>query len=49
MSSIESWIDNSYHESTDFTPYELMYGKIPKCVIETLINFPPQKIIPLQH
>lgn len=43
VSDIELIMNSLSHESTGFTPYEIMLGMRPKSVVEELINFPPRQ------
>jgi len=40
LENIENWINCTHHDSIGCTPYQLMYGKRPKRLIETLVEFP---------
>ena len=39
---IENWLNCVTHESTGFTPYELVRGKRPPRILEQLFDYPPE-------
>ncbi|CAI6359183.1 unnamed protein product [Macrosiphum euphorbiae] len=38
--NIEYWINHSHHQSTGYTPYQIMYGQEPDVRITSKIQFP---------
>ncbi|KAK9675087.1 hypothetical protein QE152_g40644 [Popillia japonica] len=40
VGSIENWLNCTEHDSTGFSPYELMKGERPRRLIEQLIKYP---------
>ena len=42
VSRIEDWLNCITHESTGFTPYELVKGIRPQRILEQLFNYPPE-------
>ena len=42
VSKIEDWLNCTTHESTGFTPYELVKGTRPPRILEQLFNYPPE-------
>ena len=42
VNKIEKWLNCTTHESTGFTPYELVKGTRPPRILEQLFNYPPE-------
>ena len=42
VGKIEEWLNCTTHESTGFTPYELVKGTRPPRILEQLFNYPPE-------
>lgn len=42
VGKIETWLNSTTHESTGFTPWELVYGKRPERILEQLFEYPPE-------
>ena len=42
VNKIEEWLNCTTHESTGFTPYELVKGTRPPRILEQLFNYPPE-------
>ena len=42
VQKIENWLNCITHESTGFTPYELVRGTRPTRILEQLFDYPPE-------
>ena len=42
VKKIEDWLNCTTHESTGFTPYELVKGTRPQRILEQLFDYPPE-------
>ena len=42
VKKIEDWLNCTTHESTGFTPYELVRGTRPQRILEQLFEYPPE-------
>ena len=42
MKKVERWLNSTTHDSTRFTPYELIKGTRPRRILEQLFNYPPE-------
>ena len=42
VSKVEDWLNCTTHESTGFTPYELVKRTRPQRILEQLFNYPPE-------
>ena len=42
VKKVEEWLNCTTHESTGFTPYELIRGTRPPRILEQLFEYPPE-------
>ena len=42
VQKVEEWLNSTTHESTGFTPYELIKGTRPPRILEQLSEYPPE-------
>ena len=41
-SRVENWLNSTTHESTGYTPHELIKGTRPPRILEQLFDYPPE-------
>ena len=41
MKKVEDWLNSTTHESTGFTPHELIKGTRPPRILEQIFDYPP--------
>ena len=43
VKKVEEWLNSTTHDSTGFTPYELIKGSRPPRILEQLFEYPPEE------